>query len=124
MQKRAEPDPKQVNNHDRTVGAQLRLIRLQHDMSQGELGDRLGVSFQQIQKYEKGTNRLSLTRATQIAELFGVDLHRLSAQKSMPQSKVPLLDKRSLDLMTEFEKLEPRFRTPLLRLIEELNGKK
>ena len=48
--------------------AQRRLV----GMSQNTLADRLGVTFQQIQKYEKGTNRVSSSRLAMIADAFGV----------------------------------------------------
>jgi transcriptional regulator with XRE-family HTH domain len=41
-------------------------------MSQGKLGEALGITFQQIQKYEKGTNRISVSRLHQMAEILGV----------------------------------------------------
>ncbi|HZA02758.1 MAG TPA: helix-turn-helix transcriptional regulator, partial [Hyphomicrobiaceae bacterium] len=44
------------------VGTQLRLRRLIVGLSQEELGSRLGISFQQIQKYETGANRISAAR--------------------------------------------------------------
>lgn len=44
---------------DKYIGERLRAGRNAADLSQAELGDKLGVSFQQIQKYEKGTNRVS-----------------------------------------------------------------
>ncbi len=43
-------------------------------MSQKQLGDLLGVTFQQIQKYEKATNRIGAGRLQQIADIFGVDI--------------------------------------------------
>ena len=46
-------------------------------MSQGDLAKRLGVSFQQVQKYEKGTNRVGAGRLPQIADMFGVPIGAL-----------------------------------------------
>ena len=53
------------------VGARLRMRRMMLGMSQGRLGQLLGVTFQQIQKYEKGTNRISASR---LKEAAGGDL--------------------------------------------------
>ncbi|GJD51313.1 hypothetical protein OPKNFCMD_4067 [Methylobacterium crusticola] len=61
------PDPV-----DRHVGHRVRVRRLLVGVSQEKLGDALGVTFQQIQKYEKGTNRISASRLQQIAEMLGV----------------------------------------------------
>jgi len=70
-----------VKDIDKQFGVRLRTLRVQQGISQDSLAQAVGVSFQQIQKYEKGTNRLSLARAVQIAatlnttvnELIGVD---------------------------------------------------
>ena len=54
------------------VGSRVRLRRLMVGMSQEALADRLGVTFQQVQKYEKGTNRISASRLQAISEVFRV----------------------------------------------------
>jgi transcriptional regulator with XRE-family HTH domain len=61
------PDPV-----DRHVGHRVRVRRLLVGVSQEKLGDALGVTFQQIQKYEKGTNRISASRLRQIADMLSV----------------------------------------------------
>ncbi len=53
---------------DRLVGRQIRLRRTKLSMSQTELATRVGVTFQQIQKYEKGFNRVSCSRLFEIAK--------------------------------------------------------
>src|SRR3954470_13793633 len=58
------PDPT-----DTHVGSRLRMRRMMLDMSQEKLGDALGITFQQVQKYEKGTNRISASRLQQIAHI-------------------------------------------------------
>ena len=62
---RKDPDPV-----DKYVGGRVRAARLTLRMSQEKLGEGLGVSFQQVQKYEKGTNRISASRMTKIANLL------------------------------------------------------
>ena len=57
---------------DINVGSRVRSLRLQRRMSQTELADQLGITFQQVQKYEKGTNRISSSRLHQIANIFRV----------------------------------------------------
>ena len=52
------------------VGARLRMRRMMLGMSQGRLGQLLGVTFQQIQKYEKGTNRISASRLKEAAHVL------------------------------------------------------
>ena len=57
---------------DRAIGQRLRAYRLAAGMSQAAVGDHLGVSFQQIQKYEKGVNRLSGARLVAVTNLLHV----------------------------------------------------
>ena len=57
---------------DATIGQRIRAQRLNRGMSQTELADTLGITFQQVQKYEKGANRVSVSRLQQIAEALGV----------------------------------------------------
>jgi transcriptional regulator with XRE-family HTH domain len=59
---------------DIELGKRIRLRRVEQKISQAELGDKLGVSFQQVQKYEKGTNRVGAHRLTQIATALDVPL--------------------------------------------------
>jgi len=63
-----------LNSVDVYVGARLRMRRAMLGMSQSKLGSILGVTFQQIQKYEKGVNRISATRLKQAASVFDVDV--------------------------------------------------
>ena len=63
---------KTPNPIDKHVGARLRMRRMMVGMSQGKLGDALDVTFQQIQKYEKGTNRIGASRLQQLARVLEV----------------------------------------------------
>ncbi|KQV65265.1 helix-turn-helix transcriptional regulator [Rhizobium sp. Root1220] len=56
------------------VGKTIRIKRLMRKVSQTELGDRVGVTFQQIQKYEKGSNRVSASMLVEIAGALDVDV--------------------------------------------------
>lgn len=65
--------PKKVPNPiDRHVGARVRMRRLLVSMSQERLGEALGITFQQIQKYEKGANRIGASRLQHISRILGV----------------------------------------------------
>jgi transcriptional regulator with XRE-family HTH domain len=57
---------------DKHVGERVRMRRLILNMSQDTLAKKLGLTFQQIQKYEKGTNRIGASRLYQIAEILGI----------------------------------------------------
>src|SRR4051795_3003331 len=65
---------KAPNPVDRHVGSRVRMRRMLVGMSQEKLGDSLGITFQQIQKYEKGTNRIGASRLHQIARVLGVPI--------------------------------------------------
>lgn len=59
---------------DKTVGANVRTIRTARKMSQETLGRACGITFQQVQKYEKGTNRVGASRLVQFARILNVDV--------------------------------------------------
>lgn len=59
---------------DRKIGARIRSRRLEIDMSQERLAELLGVTFQQVQKYEKGVNRTAATRLWDIAQALQMDV--------------------------------------------------
>lgn len=63
---------KQPNPIDVHVGSRVRLRRMMLGMSQEKLGEHLGITFQQIQKYEKGTNRIGASRLQHIARVLSM----------------------------------------------------
>ena len=60
------------NPTDKHVGSRVRMRRKMLAMSQTKLGDALGVTFQQVQKYEKGTNRIGASRLQQMSHILQV----------------------------------------------------
>jgi transcriptional regulator with XRE-family HTH domain len=63
---------KAPNPIDKHVGSRVRMRRMMLAMSQEKLGDALGLTFQQVQKYEKGTNRIGASRLQQISNILQV----------------------------------------------------
>ena len=63
---------KAPNPIDKHVGSRVRMRRMMLGMSQEKLGDALGLTFQQVQKYEKGTNRIGASRLQQISQILKV----------------------------------------------------
>jgi len=63
---------KSPNPTDKHVGGRVRMRRMMLGMSQTELGNNIGLTFQQVQKYEKGTNRIGAGRLQQIARILKV----------------------------------------------------
>jgi transcriptional regulator with XRE-family HTH domain len=63
---------KAPNPIDKHVGSRVRMRRMMLSMSQEKLGNSLGLTFQQVQKYEKGTNRIGASRLQQISHILQV----------------------------------------------------
>jgi transcriptional regulator with XRE-family HTH domain len=82
---------------DKLVGGNIRAQRLRRGLSQSELGEAIGVTFQQVQKYEKGTNRVPAGRLWQIAHALGapvstffegLDGHDALMREPMPRPSI------------------------------------
>jgi transcriptional regulator with XRE-family HTH domain len=95
---------------DSQVGASIRAHRLIAGISQSSLAERLGVTFQQIQKYEKGTNRVGAGRLPLIAEIFNVPIDALFSGSAVGTGggAVPtklVTDAASVRLLTAFQEI-------------------
>src|SRR5262245_61793694 len=66
------PLKRKPNATDIRIGMRMRLRRIECDLSQQHIADQLGLSFQQVQKYEKGINRIGASRMQQIAAILKV----------------------------------------------------
>jgi transcriptional regulator with XRE-family HTH domain len=66
--------PRSSGKPEIEIGKKIRLRRVEQRLSQSDLGEQLGVSFQQVQKYEKGVNRVGATRLQQIATALDVSV--------------------------------------------------
>src|SRR5665213_2753326 len=66
------PDPLDV-----MVGGRIRIFRSHRGMSQSDLAEKIGVAFQQVQKYEKGTNRVGASRLSRIASVLRISIGEL-----------------------------------------------
>jgi transcriptional regulator with XRE-family HTH domain len=117
------------NATDIELGESIRARRLIAGMSQGDLAGKLGVSFQQVQKYENGTNRVGAGRLPQIAEIFDIPIGALfdanaitSAGESKAAAPVKLLSDRStLKLLTAFDSIAHRkIRHSLIDLVDTI----
>ena len=80
----AAVDPRRPDNVDVEVGRLVRVQRIAKGLSQTELGNQIGVTFQQVQKYESGANRISMGRLTRISRVLGVDITYLLGAKGRP----------------------------------------
>jgi transcriptional regulator with XRE-family HTH domain len=116
---------------DAEIGQRVRALRLQCGLSQTDLGTLIDVTFQQVQKYEKGANRISAGRLQRIAEVLGVPVafffaapaerHRSSGADT--QEGEFLETEGALRLARAYARIkEPDVRLRLLRLTEALAG--
>jgi transcriptional regulator with XRE-family HTH domain len=113
------PDPLDV-----LMGARIRIFRTHRGMSQSDLGGKIGVAFQQVQKYEKGINRVGAGRLSRIAVALGIPIGGLfepsndgSASLGSPFSL--LAERDALRVLTAFSRLtNPRVRRAIARLVE------
>ena len=70
MTKKISTSPKRANSTDSFVGSRVRIRRKLLGMSQEKLGEQLGITFQQVQKYEKGVNRIGASRLQTISQIL------------------------------------------------------
>ena len=119
------PDPMDI-----ALGAAVRIRRRSLGISQEALAEQCGVSFQQIQKYENGANRISFSRLVQIAralECRVVDLMDvLDAPDGQGAGDLDILGRMrtpgALELLSAYEQLSPETRSSLLGLLRSLVG--
>ena len=74
---------------NKQIGIEIKRIREARGMSQMELAEEVGVSFQQIQKYEKGINRISAERIQQIAKALGTSVNTFFEKENVPMVSEP-----------------------------------
>ena len=105
---------------DKDIGPNLRVLRVAAKMSQEELGEALGVTFQQIQKYEKGVNRVQAGRLKMIAKALGCSVADIIETGDL--SDDPALDlmktAQGRKLAEGYLKLPHAQRDALLKMVE------
>ena len=126
------PDPVDIE-----VGHRIRIERLARGLSQTALANQLGVTFQQVQKYEKGTNRIGASRLQQIAHILQVpvafffedaprQLERLDETRDAPSASYVsefLASTEGLSLTRAFMRIdEPKLRRRIVDLVEAIAG--
>jgi len=118
------PDPL-----DALVGARIRVFRVHRKISQTDLADQIGVTFQQVQKYEKGTNRIGASRLSRIAGVLGVavgELFESPGEKSGDSSLLfkLLAEPGALRVLKAYTRTsDPRVRHAIAELIEGIADK-
>ena len=110
---------------DALVGARVRMLRERRKMSQTALGEAIGVSFQQVQKYERGANRISASALFQIAKALGVApadfFEGLQGQNEGSMDWSRMVDPQVRDLVDNFARIpSPKVKAKIAELIEQL----
>jgi transcriptional regulator with XRE-family HTH domain len=121
---------KKANPIDGQVGNRVRIRRMLVGMSQERLGDLLGLTFQQVQKYEKGINRIGAGRLFEIARILDVPIAFFydgvgGAADGLSESSAPVMEfvssSEGLQLSLAFMKIrDPKVRKRVLDLVKSL----
>jgi transcriptional regulator with XRE-family HTH domain len=115
------------NPIDLLVGSRIRKFRKGRGMNQAELGEKIGVTFQQVQKYENGKNRVGASRLQMIATALDVPVGQLFTDRvgTSPTSPKPLaFDPQALRLAEAFTRLNDKaLRSSILDMVEAMARK-
>ncbi len=125
------------NPIDKHVGSRVRMRRMMLSMSQEKLGDALDLTFQQVQKYEKGTNRIGASRLQQIADILQVPVsfffegapNPAEYERGLKEAPSPtyvsdfLATSDGLSLTKAFMRIkDPKLRRRIVELVEQIVG--
>jgi len=112
---------------DKIVGRNVRVYRLAKGLSQTQLGEQLGVTFQQVQKYENGTNRIGSGRLMQISKALEVPITAFFEGADKPQQGKHasvfdrLAEPQSFRLIEAFSEIaDPNVRRSLVELVVQM----
>jgi transcriptional regulator with XRE-family HTH domain len=127
---------KAPNPVDKYVGSRVRMRRIMLGMSQEKLGEALGLTFQQVQKYEKGTNRVGASRIQQISEILQVPVSFLfeggpsGSTEGFAEASSPsyvsdfLATSEGLALTRAFTRItDAKLRRSIVELVEQIAGR-
>lgn len=131
---------RRANPVDKHVGERVRMRRMLLGMSQEKLGEHLGLTFQQVQKYEKGVNRIGASRLFDLAQVLGVPIQffyeNMSTAVSGLQAAPGMADKSaepyvadflssrdSIELNKAFARVtDPRIRRSIVDMVRSIAG--
>jgi len=124
-------ESKSPSGIDRVVGQRLRWRRRELKLTQEQLGEKLSLTFQQVQKYEKGVNRISAGRLFEMSDVLSVPITyfyegveemlgapALAVHEDDHPPSLPVIDGEAMELVTAFQKIaDPALRRSLLNTI-------
>ncbi|HEY8615450.1 helix-turn-helix transcriptional regulator [Phenylobacterium sp.] len=133
MDKLADLDRDGPNPIDRHVGLRIRLRRKELGVSQERLAESIGLTFQQVQKYERAANRVSASKLWEMAKALNTSVAYFyeglggagAAASNLPKETVQdfLLTPEGLELASSFPRIrEPRVRRKILELVRAMGG--
>src|SRR3984893_3074293 len=93
--------PRKPDSTDIAIGQRIKVERLARRMSQSELAEKIGVTFQQVQKYEKGLNRVGAGRLNRIAEVLGIPVRAFFETNASATLKDEDSETSPLDMLAE-----------------------
>lgn len=116
---------KKPNLRDEEIGRRIRMRRLAIGMSQTTLGEKLGITFQQIQKYEKGVNRIGSGRLEELAQALGVPIGFFYDGNEFKGDVLPILEladtMQTMRLLKTFSEIKnSEMRQTLVNLVAQI----
>jgi len=117
--------PNGAHRVDVHVGARVKSRRLLLKISQETLANDLGITFQQVQKYESGDNRISASRLYEIAKCLKVDAGHFFAELESTAGSAaedPMNDEIAVMVVTKFNKLSENQRNVVLDVLDAMRG--
>lgn len=132
--KEAGTRKRRAGAEDVEIGQKIRTLRLQRGLSQSSLAEGIGLTFQQVQKYEKGTNRVSAGRLQKIADMLnipvtffygGMGVQARQRREAMPGADLAFLQtKGAIRLVRAYSEISSRTtKYALVMLAEALRNK-
>ena len=104
------------------IGLRLRQARTAVGLSQENIGELLGVTFQQIQKYEKGLNRIAPFRLLAWSKATGVSVPYLFGDECISADSTLRTKKIDLSFVRELQKMRPNMQKKMLGIMKAING--
>lgn len=109
-----------TSDADRLVGKRLQFWRCSRGLTQTELGREIGVTFQQVQKYENGSNRISAGRLAKVAGILGVGITQFFPPEQGGPSSEDVYSKDEMEIIALWRRIhEPHTRAALKRVLQQ-----
>jgi len=109
---------------DLHVGKRVRFKRKMMGLTQSDLGEKVQLTFQQIQKYEKGENRISASKLYQIAQVLNTNVSFFfeGYSEAQPSEEATIDDKQAVDLVQSFKAIKnPKLKKRIMMLIDSVS---